>query len=207
MTGEIRIPAKLLSSALSLKMIKALRLLATAKLNGHRSEIATLLHALKIHPKTGGRLISKIIESGWAGTDDTFIFPRSWRRLSMNKRGGLYITTEPKHLKKFEGLCFAIALKKALSRKAGPRPERGRTTPTDLPTTYLAKALRVSVRRFERLKAQAQRYGFITSKEQLTPVGSAKEFGSIRKHLSDRPVFVRGKFTVVPGPSKITVKV
>lgn len=203
--SEIRIPARFLSNALANKNTKALRLLASAKLYGHRCDIKRLRADLKIHEKTCRRLIKKIVEQGWAGTDGTLLFPRSWKKLKLSKRGGLYITALPKDIRRFEALCFSLSLKKTLSRKAGPRSIKGRSVQMDLPTTYLFKALGLSERRFERLKAAAQRYRYISVHQQFTIVGTAKEYAKIKKHLMDKPVFIRGIHTVVPGLSKIKV--
>jgi hypothetical protein len=207
MKGELRIPSRLLSSALSQKKVKQLRLLASAKLEGHRVEITALLEGLNIHPKTGNRLVKRLVADGWAGTDDEFLFPRAWRKLKFNKRGGLYITTAPKDLKKFEALCFAKALKKILSRKASPqRPEIGRTKQNaDLPTTYLTKALGLKERRFKSLKSNAQRYRYISVKSQFKIIGKVNEYAAISKNLHGIPVFKRGKYTVTPDISKIKV--
>ncbi len=146
-----------------------------------------------------------ILDEGWAGTDGLFLFPRSWNELSLNRKGGLYISNNPINLKMFESLCFCHVLKKVIRRKAGPRPNKGRTEQTGLPTAYLYKALGISERRYERLKATSRKYRLISVKSQFTIVGYAHECSTIRKHLMDRPVFVRGKHTVVPGPSKIKV--
>jgi hypothetical protein len=207
MAGELRIPSKLLSSALAERKIKALRLFATAKLQGHRAEIAALFKSLKIHPKTGFRLVIKIVADGWAGTDGEFLFPRAWRELSYRKRGGLYITTAPKDIKKFEALCFAMGLKRVYRKGGGPRSMKGRALQEDFPTRYLSEALGISERRFERLKAAARRYKFIAVEPQgFTVVGDFREIPALRKHMK-LPVFRRGTNAVVPELSKIRVLV
>ncbi len=207
MKGELRIPSRLLATALAEKKVKQLRLFATAKLEGHRIEINALCEGLKIHPKTGKRLVNKLVTDEWAGTDGEYIFPRSWRKLKFSKRGGLYITTAPKNLKKFEALCFAKALKKILSRKTSPqRPEIGRTKQNaDLPTTYLTKALGLKERRFKSLKSNAQKYRYISVKPQFKIIGKVSEYAAISKNLHGIPVFKRGRHTVVPDISKIRV--
>lgn len=207
MAGEIRIPNKLLTAALSQKVTKALRLLAAAKLDGHRSEIQPLLDRLGIHPKTGQRLIKKVVDNGWAGTDGVFLFPRSWSKLKTSKRGGLYLTSAPVDLKRFEALCFAKSLKSILSRKASPaRSDRGRTSQKpDLPTTYLCRSMGIKERRFKTLKAEAQRYKYLAVTPQVTIIGRRPDYAQLRKNLHGPPVFVRGEHTVVPAISKIKV--
>lgn len=209
MRGELRIPARLLSTALAEKKTKSLRLLATAKLQGHRSEILSLCHLLKMHPKTIGRHINTLVIDGMAGTDGTYLFPRSWRKMKFSKRGGLYLTNAPKNLKKFEALCFAKGLKKILSGKASPkRPNRGRTMQkSDLPATYLTKALGLKERRFKTLKSVAQKYRYISVIPQYKIIGKASEYEVIKKNLHGMPIFKRGKHTVVPDISKIKVLV
>jgi hypothetical protein len=205
MQGELRIPSRLLSTALSGKKVKQLRLLATAKLEGHRIEINTLCECLKIHPKTGQRLVKKLVADEWAGTDGAYLFPRSWRKLKFSKRGGLYITTAPKDLRKFEALCFAKALKKLYRKPGGQHSNKGRVVQNDFPARYISKSLGLSERRFERLKASAQRYRYISVKPQVKIIGKASEFVAISKNLHGVPVFKRGKHTVVPDISKIRV--
>lgn len=202
---ELRIPPKLLKAALAGKQMKALRLFATAKLEGHRSEIKPLLARLKIHPKTGQRLIKSIVQAGWAGYDETYLFPRSWSRLKVNKRGGLYLMEQPKDLKRFEAQCFTKALKSIYRGRGNSRPEQGRTEPMDYPTRYLSSALGLSERRFERLKAAAQRYRYITVTQQYSIIGKAADLPAFRKNMKGMPVFKRGKHTVVPGLSRIKV--
>ncbi len=207
MQGELRIPVRLLSTALAEKKTKALRILATAKLEGHRSEIKPLCDDLKVHPKTMHRQIKTLIADGMAGTDGTYLFPRSWSKMRFNKRGGLYLTHAPKNLKKFEALCFAKGLKKILSGKASPkRPDRGRTKQqSDLPATYLTKALGLKERRFKALKSAAQKYRYISVIPQYKIIGKVSEYEALKKNLHGIPVFKRGKHTVVPDVSKIRV--
>lgn len=205
MDGELRIPLRLLSAALADKNIKQLRLFASAKLEGHRAEIKGLFEALKIHPKTGLRLVKKLVADEWAGTDGEYLFPRSWRKLKFSKRGGLYITAVPKDLKRFEALCFAKALKKLYHKPGGQHSNKRRVEQNDFPARYISKSLGLSERRFERLKASAQRYRYISVRPQYRIIGKAIEYGAISKNLHGVPVFKRGKHTVVPDISKIKV--
>ena len=75
MNGELRIlgPGSF-PSALADKKVKQLRLLASAKLEGHRVEIIPLYETLKIHPKTGRRLVKKLINEGWQAQMENFCF-------------------------------------------------------------------------------------------------------------------------------------
>ncbi len=205
MDGELKIPLRLLSTALKEKKVKQLRLLATAKLEGHRVEINTLCGGLKIHSKTGKRLVKKLVADEWAGTDGKYLFPRSWRKLKFSKCGGLYITTAPKDLKKFEALCFAKALKKICHKPGGQHSNKRRVEQNDFPARYISKSLGLSERRLERLKASAQKYRYISIKPQVKIVGKASEFEVLRKNLHGLPLFKRGKHTVVPDVSKIRV--
>lgn len=205
MQGESRLPNRLLKKALASKNVKLLRLLATAKLEGHRSEIKHLCECLKIQPKTCSRMVKKIVENGWAGTDGTYLFPRSWGKMLLAKRGGLYLTTAPKNLKKFEALCFAKALKNIYRKKGSPHSSKRRVLQKDFPTGYLAAALGLKERRFKTLKALAQRYKFISVTRQFRIIGKAKDLGALKRNLYGVPIFKRGKHTVTPVISKIKV--
>lgn len=205
MNGELRIPSRLLSTALAEKKTKALRLFASAKLEGHRSEIQPLCEALKIKPKTAQRLVKKIVGDGWAGSDGTFLFPRSWHKMKFSKRGGLYITNAPKDLKKFEALAFAMGLKNIYRKVGSPHSNKRRVKQEDFPARYLSRSLGLSDRRFERLKASAQRYRYISVRPQVKVIGKAKDFEAMRKNLHGIPVFKKGRHTVVPDISKIRV--
>lgn len=219
--GEIRIPNKLISSALAGKHIKHLRLFALAKMEGHRAEIKPLCECLKIKPKTCHRLVTKIVADGWAGSDDVYLFPRSWRKLHLSKYGGQYLEAPRnlkilKDIKKFEALCFAKALKKVYMKLT---PEKGKSTHSktgrkksrimqeDFPTGYLSKSLGISERRFERLKASAARYKFIRVKPQtIELVGKASELPAWRKNYPDRAFFeTKGGYCYSPEISKIRV--
>ena len=205
MKGELRIPFRLLATALADKKVKQLRLLASAKLEGYRVELSALFESLKIHPTTGKGQVKKLEADGWAGTDDEYLFPRGWRKLKFNKRGGLYITSAPKDFEKFEALCFAMALKKLYRKLGSPHSNRRRVKQKDFPARYLAKSLGLSKRRFERLIARAQRYRYISVRPQVKIIGKASEYAAIRKNLHGVPVYKRGKHTVVPDISKIRV--
>lgn len=202
---ELRIPTRLLSTALQQKEVKLLRLFATAKLHGHRTPLESLYSDLKIHPRTGSRLVKKLTGRGYAGCDGEFLFPRSWEKLDFNKRGGLYLTLCPKDVKKFEALCFAQALKKLYRRREGQRSELGRTRQIDLPTGYLCAALKIKERRFKMLKAAAQRYGFISVIPQYKTIGKLKDYDALKKHLKGVPIMKRGRHVVVPEVSKIRI--
>lgn len=204
--NEIRLPNRLINSCLSDKKIKLLRFIAFAKLQGHRSEIKGLLTDLKIEPKTGKRLIQKAVSEGLAGTDGEFFFPRSWRKLGLSKRAGLYLTDKYnfRNLIKFEALCFAKALKKII-RKGSRHANKRSVLQDGFPTGFLCKALELRERRFKTLKANAQRYRFISVRPQFKQVGKASDFNALKKNSHGVPVFVSGKNCVVPSASKINV--
>jgi len=168
-------------------------------------KINSLCKALKIHSKTGQRLVKKLVADEWAGTDGEYLFPRSWRKLKFSKRGGLFITYAPKDLKKFEALCFAKALKKIYRKPGGQHSNKRRVEQNDFPARYISKSLGLSERRFERLKAAAQRYKYISVRPQYRIIGKVTEFAAISKNLHGIPVFKRGKHTVVPDISKVRV--
>lgn len=211
-TGEIRIPSKLLSSAIAGKkneryssdQLKTLQLVATAKLHGHRIAISRIRKLLRLKERTTARLIKSAVARGWVGTDGTYIFPRSWYRLNLKRRGGLYLTVTPKNFKRFEALCFAKVLKKLYQRVGGLHAKKGSVLP-DLPAWYIARELRISPRRLVALKATSQRYRFISVKPQYTVVGKGTDFYAIKKNLPGLPVFRKGKHTVVAELSKIRV--
>lgn len=206
--NEVKISSHFLISVLSEKKTKLLRFVAYAKLKGHRAEIKGLLKDLKIHPKTGKRLIKQAVNDGLAGVDKKFLFPRSWRKLGINKRGGLYLTHgfTWKKLEKFEAICFAHALKKVI-RKGNPHANKRSVLQEGFPTGFYCKALGIRERRFKSLKAAAQRYRFITVTPQVKIIGGVREFDSLRKNLPGLPIFKRGKFSVVPDISIIKVKI
>jgi hypothetical protein len=150
-------------------------------------------------------LVKSIVDFGWAGTDGEFLFPRSWRKLQLSKRGGLYITSIAKDLKRFESLLFAKALKGIYRKQGGPHANKRSVEQKDLPARYLSKSLGISERRFERLKAQAQRYRYISVKSRFTIVGKASDYLAIQKNAHGVPVFRKGKHTVRPEISAIRV--
>jgi hypothetical protein len=202
---ELRIPNSLLSTALQNKEIKLLRLFASAKLQGHRSDLEPLYKDLKIHPRTGSRIIKKLVERGWAGCDGVSLFPRSWHKLKINKRGGLYLVNVPKDVKRFEALAFAQALKKIYRGRVNRRLENGKAVQEDYPTRYLCSVLGLKERRFKSLKASARRYGFISVIPQFRVIGKLKDYEALRKHLRGVPVMKRGRNVVVPEVSKTRV--
>jgi hypothetical protein len=204
--NEVRLPNRLIKSCLSGKKMKLLRFIAFAKLQGHRSEIKSLLSDLKIEPKTGKRLIQKAVSEGLAGSDGKFFFPRSWKKLGLNKKAGLYLTNKYNFRKLiiFEALCFAMALKNLIRK--GSRHANKRSVQQDgFPTGFLCKALELRERRFKTLKANAQRYRFISVKPQFKKVGKASDFNALKKNSHGIPVFLSGKNCIVPSASKIKV--
>lgn len=203
--AELRIPGRLLADALSGKFLKQLRVFATAKLEGHRSEIKPLCECLKIHPKTCKRITNKLVNDGWAGADDTFLFPRSWAKLNTSKRGGLYMTKAPLDFKRFEALAFTMGLKRFYRQQGSPHSKQGRVKQKDFPAGFICKALGLSERRFERLKAQARRYKYISVIPQYRIIGRAEQYDQIKKNIHGPMIFKRGKHIVTPEVSKIQV--
>lgn len=203
MTREIRIPTDLLCTALERKRVRHLQLFAVAKLlHGHRVRIDQLTEEMDLHPRTGKRIIHDVVTEGWAGSDGINLFPRSWLRLGLSKRRGLYLTDALilSDKKKFEALCFAWALRRLYQRKA--RTERGSTTPM-LSVKYTCEALGISERRCERLRAAAQRYGFIRIRRSYEVLGKRSECQSLRRNIHGPPVFPAGKHTITPAPSTV----
>lgn len=185
--------------------MKELLFFAVAKLDGHRCKISSLHKKLGIHSHTCRRRVNAIVKEGWCGCDGKFLFPRSWRNLELAKRGGLYLTSVPKNQNKFEAMCFAKALRAVYRKQGSQHPRKRRVLQDDFPARYLSKSLGISQRRFERLKADAQRYRFISVKPQVTIIGTAKDFPSLKKNLHGIPMFKKGKHTVVPHVSKIRI--
>ena len=208
--GELRIPVRLLSHALSKKRTKHIRLFAMAKLL-HNSivHIDELIEELDIHPKTGKRLINTIVGDGWAGTDGKFLFPRAWHRMKYSKRGGLYITSSETlaDLKRFEALCFTLALKRLYQSKRDPRAKNGSASPKDLSSRYIAQTLQLKERRCTQLRSAAQKYGFISIKRRYKVLGKRNQFGALNKNLHGVPLFMVGKHSVSPDCSLITINI
>lgn len=208
--GELRIPVHLLSNALAKKQTKHIRLFATAKLlYNSKVNVDQLLEELDIHQKTGKRLIKTIVFEGWAGTDGTYLFPRAWHRMKYSKRGGLYVTSSETlaNLKKFEALCFSMALKRLYRSKKGPRAKNRSAPPKDLSSRYIAQALQLKERRCTQLRSLAHKHGFITIKRRYKVLGKRSEFGSLKKNLHGVPLFMIGKNSVSPDCSQITVNI
>jgi hypothetical protein len=198
--GEVRIPSKLVRESLRTKSTKVLHFFYSVKRHGHRAEIKSLLQELKLSPRKGRDLISRLVAKGLAHTDGTFIFPRSWRRIKVSKRAGLYLTTHHTQ-KKFDSLLFAHAMKKVI--RARSHSFKGRVMP-NVPQGYYIKALGIPRTRFQKLQAQCIRYRYISSLSQYTRLGKANEVYDIRKYLHPQ-AFKYGQFTVVREPSKISI--
>jgi hypothetical protein len=208
--SELRIPVWLLRNALSKKRTKHLRLFLTAKLlHNSRVKVAELIEELDIVPKTGKRLVGNIIKEGWANTDGKYLFLRSWNRMKYSKRGGLYITNSETlaDTKKFEALCFTLALKRLYRSKRDPSANNGSATPKDLSSRYIALALQLKERRCAQLRSLAQKYGFLTIKRRYTILGKRNQFPALKKNLHGVPIFMIGKNSVTPDCSQITIKI
>jgi hypothetical protein len=203
MSGELRIPIRLAEQTLAEKKIRLLWFLACAKLHGHRIDKAWLFSFLKLHQKTGERYVKELVRRGWAGTDGIFIYPRAWQKIKHSKRGGIYIQRVERKLKRFEAFCFAFVLKRLVARKGSPRSNYGRALQSDYPTGYLCRSLGLKERKFKTLKAEAQRYRYISVHPRYRVIGNDSDFEAMKKNLHGLPIFKRGKFTVTPDISEI----
>lgn len=203
--AELRIPRQLIYRALAQKKIKQLRLLVAAKMHGHRVVISDLLAILNIKERTGKRLIDWLVANGFARTDGVHLFLKSWQKVELKKRGGLYLTEIPTDLKFFEALCFAKALKKRYRRVSQVACIKDKALQIAFPSKYLSTMLRISTRRFERLKSLAQKYRFLSSLRQYSIIGKSSQLKSLRKNLPGLPIFLRGKYCVVPEISTIQI--
>lgn len=206
-SGELRIPNRLLSSALAEKKTKQLRLFAVAKLlHNSRVGIKELLEETDTHPRTGKRLIHGIVSSGWAGTDGKYLFPRAWHRMKYTKHGGLYLTNTEvlADLKKFEALAFSFSLQK-LYRRKGPSTTKGTgAKPKDLSLRYVCEALQLKERRCKTLRSQAQMYGFISIHRRYWRVGKSSECGALTKYIKGPHLFAFKNNTLWTQVSRVT---
>lgn len=194
------------------KAVRDLQVWTAARVYGHRAEIGELAAALGISRRTCIRKVKRLAKKGWVGTDGKFMFPRSARRLGMTKRGGLpleiptqSIPIEIKEKERLEALCFTFLLKKAQRSNVRSHPKKRRAQPPTLPTKYFLKALKISERRFKRLKSSSQRFGFLICTRQFNRVGSKREILQLRKNLPGMPLFVRGEDVVTPMISRTEI--
>ena len=197
--NEIRVPKNLIVSSYQTKKVKELQTLTIIKLMGSRVRFRTLCKCLDIHYKTGKRIIARLIKLQWVGTDGSYIFPRAWSRIGYKKSGGLYLGLIPKHLKE---ILFTIALKEITRRMARAQEKRS-ATPKGLPVRYYLISLCISERTYFRNLRASIKLGLMRTKKILTKVGRKEEYNALRKNLHGVPLFVKGKYVVVPEPSEI----
>lgn len=205
--GELRIPPALLLAALRGKILQSLIILLVAKLlhNG-RVRVNDLLEELSLTRRTGSKHIQKIVDLGWAGTDGEFLFPRSWHRLGLTKRGGLYLPSTEllSEADRFKAHAFEHSLWKVYRRAGGHGPKKRRAVQNDLSLAYTSKALGIPERTVKRLRAQATKCGLLKIiRNPLIRIGHASELAGFRKHMKGVPVFRSGYSTVSPTPSSV----
>ncbi|MEJ1241635.1 hypothetical protein WBG78_26040 [Chryseolinea sp. T2] len=203
-TNEVRIPRKILSEALRRREIRALHACAIAKINGgHRMELKALQSKISVSDRTLRRYIEAMMARGWAGCDGQYLFPRSWRRLKVSKRGGLFLANSTATTKDLEVMAFVASLKSLIRNLGSPRSQKGRATPKDYPSRYLCKALGITERTFQRLKSRAVKEKLISVKRQYHVVGKAKHAKALIQNLPGLPLFVKEGKTIYPIPSRI----
>lgn len=204
--SEIRIPNRLVSRCLSKKHSRHLRAFALAKLKGHRIKVNELISELGLNTKPGKNLVKELIELGYVRTDGHYLFPVSWRKLKLNKKGGLYVTNIQNSKQRFEALLYSHLLKKLYKKNVALHSITGRVLP-ELRSLYISKSLGLSERRSKRLKALSKKFGFISIKRTYTVLGKDKHYNSLKKNLAGLPIFIRGKYTVSPGVPEIKIKI
>ena len=197
--NEIRVPKNLIIQSYQSKKVKELQTLTVIKLMGSRVRIKTIFKILGIHYKTGKRIIDRMQKLQWVGNDGTYIFPRAWSRIGFKKSGGLYLGVIPKHLKE---ILFTVALKEITRRMARAQEKRS-ATPKGLPVRYYIKSLGISERTYFRNVRASIKLGLMRTKKVFTKIGRKAEYSTLRKNLHGVPLFVKGKFVVVPEPSEL----
>ena len=197
--NEIRVPKNLIVRSYQTKKVKELQTLTVLKSLGSRVRFKTICKILGIHCKTGKRIIARLIKLQWVGCDGTYIFPRAWSRIGYKRKGGLYLIRLSKYLKEF---LFTFALKEITKRMARAQKKRS-ATPKGLPVRYYTKSLGISERTYFRNVRASIKLGLMRTKKVFTKIGRKEEYKSLRKNLHGVPLFVKGKFVVVPEPSEI----
>ena len=196
---EIRLPKNLIIQSYQSKKIKELHALTVIKLMGSRVRVKIFCRCLGIHTKTAKRIINRLVKLQWVGTDGTYIFPRAWNRIGYKRKGGLYLSRVLKHLKE---ILFTFALKEITKRMARAQKKRS-ATPKGLPVRYYSKSLGISERTYFRNLRASIKLGLIRSNKVLTKIGRKEEYNSLRQNLHGVPLFIKGKFVVVPEPSEL----
>ena len=197
--NEIRVPKNLIVRSYQTKKVKELQTLTVLKSLGSRVRFKTICKILGIHYKTGKRIIDRMQKLQWVGNDGTYIFPRAWSRIGYKKSGGLYLGLIPVHLKE---ILFTLALKEITRRMARAQEKRS-AMPKGLPVRYYLKSLCISERTYFRNVRASIKLGLMRTKKVLTKIGRKEEYNSLRQNLHGVPLFVKGKYVVVPEPSEI----
>lgn len=203
---ELRLPLRLAHDTLASKLSKELHLYLLLKSLGSRVSKQQLYESVQVSPRTVNRQLRRLVSLGWIGMDKDFIFLRSWKRIGYRKRRG--IPLEKKYLKsldRLEAVVFAGAIKRFYRRKEYGARVSGRATPNVFPSGYYRKALDLSLRTFERLKAKAVKYRTITSKVVYRILGRSIDYEQLRRNLHGPYVHRKGKYTVTPEATKIKV--
>ncbi len=195
--NEIRVPKNLIIHSYQNKRVKELEVMTVLKFSGSRVNAKLFFKSLGIHTKTGKRILIKLRKLKWVGFDGKYIFARAWSRIGYRKKGGFYFGAIPKNIKDF---LFTFALKEITKRMARAQVQRS-ATPKGLPVRYFCKSLKISERSYYRKLRSAIKYRLIRTKQIFTKVGRKEEYTALRKHLHGVPLFIKGKFVVVPEPS------
>ena len=197
--NEIRVPKNLIIHSYQKKRVKELELITVLKYSGSRVNAKSFFKSVGIHAKTGKRILNKLINLQWVGYDGRYIFARAWSRIGYKKNGGFYFGALPPRIKDF---LFTFALKEITKRMARAQEKRS-AMPKGLPVRYFCKSLKISERSYYRNLRSAIERGLMQTKQVFTKVGRKAEYNALRKNLHGVPLFVKGKFVVVPEPSEM----
>jgi len=197
--NEIRVPKNLIIHSYQKKRVKELELITVLKYSGSRVNAKSFFKSVGIHAKTGKRILNKLIKLQWVGYDGRYIFARAWSRIGYRKRGGFYFGALPPRIKDF---LFTFALKEITKRMARAQEKRS-ATPKGLPVRYYCKSLTISERTYYRNLRSAIKRGLMRTKQVFTKVGRKAEYNALRQNLHGVPLFVKGKYVVVPEPSEM----
>lgn len=198
-SNEIRVPKNLIIHSYQKKRVKELELITVLKYSGSRVNAKSFFKSVGIHAKTGKRILNKLIKLQWVGYDGRYIFARAWSRIGYRKRGGFYLGALPPRIKDF---LFTYALKEITKRMTRAQEKRS-ATPKGLPVRYYCKSLTISERTYYRNLRSAIKRGLMRTKQVYTKIGTKDQYNTLRKNLHGVPLFVKGKYVVVPQPSEM----
>lgn len=199
--SELRVPAKLIFSSFQNGRTRELEYLVRLKNWGSRVEAKRFFKVHNIHPKTGKRIVDRLRSLHWCGHDGKYIFPRSWSRIGAKKKLGLYL---PEVTNKIEDLLFVHALKLITRRKETHARRKRERNATGLPVRYITTALNISERTYHRRMRSAIKSRLVKVTKNYTKLGTATQFGTLRKNLPGLPMYRAGKSTYTAEPSTIT---